>query len=134
MDGGGGDIGGLDQEKVAAAGEALFEVLLLLAAGREGIIVDEVAEAGALAHGSPPSISVPLVAFWFPPRTRASKSVSPFPFVAATPFEPPRLPKLIKSFRGVETLVALFAPSSCSFRVCSFSTRDESDFMSVMYA
>ena len=56
---GGGETGGVDQEKVAGAGEALFARF----AGREGKMVEDDAEAFAepLDHGSPPSISDPPV-------------------------------------------------------------------------
>jgi hypothetical protein len=57
---GGGDTGGLDHEK-AAAGDA-FLIDPVLAAGRDGRIVEEDADVGAVAHGSalPPSMSEPV--------------------------------------------------------------------------
>jgi hypothetical protein len=96
-------------------------------------MVDEEADVGALAHGSrpPPSMSDPVFVPWLP-RTSASKSASPAPFGVSKPFEDGRPPKLMNSLRDVAG--ALFAPNSCSFRVCSFSTRAESDLISVMYA
>lgn len=78
---GGGDTGGVDQENVAA-GDALFD-LTRLVEGRDGKIVEEVAEADAFAHDSPPSMSVPPVAPCGPPRTSASKSVSPLPLLTS---------------------------------------------------
>lgn len=127
---GGGDIGGVDHEKAGVAGEGLFDDIVRFATGREDSIVDEVAD-GAFAQASPLNISVPFELFWLPPRTNASKSVSPLPFAASSPLGPP---KLMNSFRDVVTEVALLEPSSCSFRVCSLSMRDESDFIRVMYA
>ena len=127
---GGGESGGLDQENVAA-GEALFEDRPRLLAGRDGSIVDEDADDGAFAHELPPSISVPNEAP-FSPRTRASKSVSPFPFAASRPSAPPMLPKLMKSLREADTVVALFAPSSWSLRIWSVSMRVETVLMRVM--
>lgn len=117
---GGVDTGGEDQEKVAA-GEELFVDLARLTDGREGKTVEEEADAGAFAQGSPPSMSgfseVPG-----PPRTSASKSASPaFPLLASNPLLTLGPPKLMNSLRVVA--VALFAPSSCNLRVCSFSTR-----------
>jgi len=128
---GGGDTGGLDQENLAAGDAFLVEPALR--AGREGSIVDEEADGGAVVHGSPPppNMSDPVFAPWFP-RTRASKSASPAPFVVSNPFVEGRPPKLMNSLR--EVAGALFAPSSCSFRVCSCSTRADSDLISVMYA
>lgn len=52
---GGGETGALDQEKVAA-GDALFVDLVRLLSGREGSTVVGVV---LLAHGSPPSMSLP---------------------------------------------------------------------------
>jgi hypothetical protein len=52
--------------------------------------------------------------------------------VVSRPFVDGSPPKLMNSLR--EVAGALFAPSSCSFRVCSFSTRAESDLIKVMYA
>jgi hypothetical protein len=125
----GGDTGGVDHEK---AGEPLFDDFPRFTAGLEGSIVDEEAEAGAFAQGSPPSISVPLDVPPFSPRTSASKSVSPFPFAESRPLVPLTPPKLMKSFRDV-AVVVLLAPSSWSFRVCSFSTRDERFLISAIY-
>jgi hypothetical protein len=126
---GGGDTGGLDQENVAA-GDA-FLVDPALTAGREGSIDDEEADVGAVAQGSapPPNMSEPVFVPWLP-RTRASKSASPAPFGVSKPLDEGRPPKLINSLR--EVAGALLAPNSCSFRVCSFSTRAESDLISVM--
>lgn len=126
---GGGDTGGLDQEN-AAAGDAFLEPARLVT-GLEGSVVDEVAEAEAFAHGSPPNISEPAFNPWFP-RTSASKPPSPSPLVESSPPVPGSPLKLMNSLRDVEG--ALFAPNSWSFLVCSFSTREESDLMSVMYA
>lgn len=126
---GGGETGGVDQEKVAA-GDALFD---LLAEGREGKTVDDAADAEPFAHGSPPSMSVPPGAPpCLSPRTSASKSVSPLPLLDSKPLVVGGPPKVMNSFLVVA--VALFAPSSCSLRVCSFSTRADVDFMRVMYA
>lgn len=124
--GGGGDTGGVDHENVAA-GDALVDLDRLLD-GRDGKTVDEVVEA--LAQGSPPSMSVPPDEPCCPPRTSASKSESPLPLVVSKPFVELGLPKLMNSLRVVA--VALLAPSSCSLRVCSFSTRPDMDFMSVI--
>lgn len=127
----GGEMGGVDQEK-AAAGEALFDVLPRLGPGLEGSMLEEVADAGALAQGSPPSIFPPFELPCLSPLTRASKSPSP-PFMPSFPFAPGRPPKLIKSLRE-DTFGAFAEPSSWSFLVCSFSTRAESDLIRVMYA
>jgi hypothetical protein len=54
---GGGDTGGVDHANVGA-GEALFDLVWLLD-GRDGRLVEDVADADAFAQGSPPSISVP---------------------------------------------------------------------------
>lgn len=129
----GGDTGGVDHENVAA-GEALLDDRVRFTEDREGKIVDEEADVGALAHGSPPSMSPPLDVVWLQPLTSVSKSASPVPFVASRPLVPGRPPKLMSSFRDAATLVALFAPSSWSFLVCSFSTRADRDLMSSMYA
>lgn len=126
--GGGGDIGGVDQENVAA-GDALLDLERLFD-GREGRIVEDEAEPGAVAHGSPPSMSVPPEEPCCPPRTSASKSASPPPFVVSKPFVVLGPPKLINSLRVVAE--ALLAPSSWSFRVCSFSTRADIDLINVM--
>jgi hypothetical protein len=126
---GGGETGGVDQEKVAA-GDALFD-LVRWADGREGRIVEDVADAEAFAHGSPPSMSVPLEGPCCPPRTSASKSVSPFPLLASKPLTADGPPKDMNSFRVVA--VELLAPSSCSLRVCSFSTRADVVLMRLMY-
>jgi hypothetical protein len=104
------------------------------AAGLEGSVVEEVADAGVPAHGSPPNISDPLDLLWVSPRTSASKSMSPFPLAVSSPLLAATPPKLMKSFRDAETVVDAPVPSSCSFRVCSFSTRDDNDFMRAMYA
>lgn len=119
--------GGVDQEKVAA-GDALFDRVRLLS-GRDGKMVDDAAVV-ALAQGSPPSMSVPPDEPCCPPRTSASKLFSPSPFVVSKPFDVLGPPKLMNSLRVVT--VALFAPSSWSLRVCSFSTRPDMDLMSVM--
>jgi len=118
----------VDHAKVAGAGEAL----LARFGGREGKILDDDAEAfaEALAHGSPPSMSEPPVEPWLAPRTSASKFVSSPPFVESKPFAADGPPKLMNSFR--EVAVVLLAPSSCSFRVCSRSTRAEVDLINVM--
>ena len=126
--GGGGDTGGEDQENVAA-GDALFDLERLLD-GRDGNIVEDDADAEAFAHGSPPSISVPPEEPCCPPRTSASKSASPPPLVVSNPFVVPGPPKLMNSLRVVA--VAPLAPNSCSFRVCSFSTRADMDLISVI--
>ncbi|KAI2487612.1 Protein kinase domain-containing protein ppk32 [Pyrenophora tritici-repentis] len=125
---GGGDTGAVDHEKVAA-GDALFD---RLADGREGGTVDDAADAEPFAQGSPPSMSVPPDAPCLSPRTSASKSVSPFPLLVSKPLVFDGPPKVINSFRVVA--VALFAPSSCSLRVCSFSTRADVVLMRLMYA
>jgi hypothetical protein len=104
----GGDRGGVDQEK-AAAGEALLDDLARFTAGLDGRTVDELAD-DAPPQGSPPSISDLDGPLWFP-RTRASKSVSPPPFVSL-PFAPVTPPKLMKSLREAATVVELLAPSS----------------------
>lgn len=104
--GGGGETGGVDQEKVAA-GDALLDRVRLLD-GRDGRVVDDAAET--FAQGSPPSISVPPDEPCCPPRTSASKLVSPSSFVASTPFAMLGPPKLMNSLRVVA--VALLAPSS----------------------
>lgn len=125
--GGGGETGGVDHEKVAGAGEALLDLF----AGREGRTAEEEAEAlaEALVHESPPSMSEPLVAPALP-RTKASKFVSSPPFVGSKPLDAGGPPKLMNSLRVVA--VVLLAPSSCSFLVCSCSTRDEVDLINVM--
>jgi hypothetical protein len=127
---GGGDTGGVDHEKVAA-GDAFLVEPARFAAGLEGSVVEDEAEAGAVAQGSPPSMSEPALGPWSP-RTSASKSLSALPFAVSSPFIPGRPPKLMNSFR--EVAGALLAPSSCNFRVCSFSTREDNDLISVMYA
>lgn len=129
--GGGGETGGVDHENVAA-GDPLLADLVRLTEGREGSMVDEDADAEAAAHGSPPSISVPLEEPCGPPRTSASKSDSPPPLLASKPFAVLGPPKLMNSFLVVA--VALLAPSSCSLRVCSFSTRADVDLIRAMYA
>ena len=127
---GGGDTGGEDQENVAA-GELLLEDLPRLFPGRDGSMVDDDAEFDPLAQGSPPpSMSVLLDAPVCPPRTRASKSPSPPPLPASRPFDVLGPPKVMNSFRVVA--VALFAPSSCSLRVCSPSTRADMDLIKAM--
>lgn len=123
---GGGDTGGVDHANAGAV-DAFAAEPTRFAAGRDGSVVDDEADAGALAHASPPSMSEPVPALWFP-RTRASKSASPDPLLMSRPLVPGKPPKLISSFR--DDAVPLFVPSSCSFRVCSFSTRAESDLMS----
>jgi len=125
---GGGDTGGVDHEKVAA-GDALFD---LLTDGRDGRTVEDAADAEVFAHGSPPSMSVPPAAPCLSPRTSASKSVLPFPSLVSKPLVVDGPPKVMNSFRVVA--VALFAPSSCSLRVCSFSTRADVILMRLMYA
>ena len=127
---GGGETGGLDHGNVAA-GDAFLADPTRLPAGLDGRTVEEEAEVGAFAQGSPPSISEPVLVPWLP-RTRASKSASPDPLAVSRPLVPGRPPKLMNSFRVVA--VALFAPSSCNFRVCSFSTRADSDLIRTMYA
>lgn len=126
---GGGDTGGLDHEKVAA-GEALFDDRPRLFAGRDGKMVEDDADAEPFAHGSPPSISVPPDAPGCPPRTRASKSASPPALPASSPLDVLGPPNVMNSFRVVA--VALLAPSSCNFRVCSPSTRADIDLIKVM--
>lgn len=126
--GGAGEIGGVDQEKVAA-GDALLERPRLFD-GRDGKMVDEDADVDALAQGSPPSISVPPELPCCPPRTSASKSVPPSPFVVSKPFAVLGPPKVMNSLRVVT--VALFAPSSWSLRACSTSTLPDIDLMRVM--
>ena len=125
---GGGDTGGVDQANVAA-GDAFLAGPIRFAAGLEGSVVEDEAEGGAFAHGSPPSMSDPVLAPWFP-RTRASKSPSPDPLDVSRPFVAGKPAKLMNSLR--EVAGALFAPSSCSFRVCSFSTRADRDLISTM--
>lgn len=117
----------MDHAKAAGAGETL----LARFAGRVGKMVEDNAEAlaEALPHVSPPSMSEPLVGPWLPPRTKASKFVSSPPF-ESKPFAAGGPPKLMNSFR--EVAVVLLAPSSCSFRVCSCSTRAEVDLISVI--
>jgi hypothetical protein len=88
---------------------------------------DAEAFAEALPHGSPPSMSEPPVVPWLPPRTKASKFVSSPPLVVSNPLVVLGPPKLMNSLR--EVAVVLFAPSSCSFRVCSCSTRAEVDLI-----
>lgn len=127
---GGGETGGVDQEKVAA-GDAVLDAVRLVD-GREGRIVEDVADAGAFAHGSPPNISVPPEDPCCPPRTRASKSVSPFPLLVSKPLVADGPPKDMNSLRVVA--VEPFAPSSCSLRVCSFSTRADVDLIRLIYA
>jgi hypothetical protein len=117
---GGGDTGGVDHENVAA-GDALLDLVRLLD-GRDGRTVEVAEVAEAFPHVSPPSISVPPLAPG-PPRTSASKSVSPFPLLDSKPLLTDGPPKVMNSLRVVA--VELFAPNSCSFRVCSFSTRAE---------
>jgi len=126
---GGGETGGVDQEKVAA-GDALLD-LVRLVDGREGRTAEDVVDAEAFAHGSPPSISVPPDDPCCPPRTSASKSVSPFPLLVSKPLVADGPPKDMNSLRVVA--VELFAPSSCSLRVCSFSTRADVILMRLMY-
>lgn len=126
---GGGDTGGVDQEKVAA-GDAVLDAVRLVD-GREGRTIDDVADAEAFAHGSPPSMSVPPVDLCCSPRTSASKSVSPFPLLVSKPLVTDEPPKDMNSLRVVA--VVLFAPSSCSLRVCSFSTRADIALMRLMY-
>lgn len=58
---GGGDTGGVDQAKVAA-GDAFLAEPERFAAGLEGSVAEDEAEAGPLAQGSPPSISTPVLA------------------------------------------------------------------------
>jgi hypothetical protein len=127
--GGGGDTGGVDQENVAA-GDALLADLERLVDGWDGKMVEDEADADAFAHESPPSISVPPEEPCCPPRTSASKSASPLPLVVSNPFDVLGPPKLMNSLRVVA--VALLAPSSCSLRVCSFSTRADMDLINVI--
>lgn len=117
----------MDQEKVAGAGDAL----LVRFAGREGKVAKDDVEpfAEALAHGSPPSMSELPVAPALP-RTKASKFVSSPLLVESKPFDAGGPPKLMNSFRVVA--VALLAPSSCSFLVCSCSMRDDVDLINIM--
>jgi hypothetical protein len=126
--GGGGDTGGVDQENVAA-GDALLDDLERLLDGRDGKTVEDDADAEAFAHGSPPIISAPPEGPDCPPRTSASKSAPPSLFVSR-PFVALKPPKLINSLRVVA--VELLAPSSCSFRVCSPSTRDDMDLINAI--
>ena len=58
---GGGDTGGVDQAKVAA-GDAFLAGPERFAAGLEGSVAEDDAEAGAFAQGSPPSMSEPVLA------------------------------------------------------------------------
>ena len=127
---GGGETGGVDHEKVGA-GDALLD-LVRLVDGREGRMVDDAADAEAFAHGSPPSMSVPPDGPCCPPRTSASKSVSPFPLLVSKPLVADGPPKDMNSLRVVA--VDPFAPSSCSLRVCSFSTRADVVLMRFIYA
>ena len=102
----------MDQENVAGAGDALLDRF----AGREGRMVEDEAEAFP-PHGSPPSMSeVPVLP----------------PLLESRPFDTGGPPKLMNSFRVVA--LVLLAPSSCSFRVCSCSTRAEVDLIKFMYA
>jgi len=128
--GGGGDIGGVDHENVAA-GDALFDRTRFVE-GRDGKIVDDAADAEAFVQGSPPSMSVPVVDPCCPPRTSASKSLPPFSALVSKPLVAAGPPKAMKSFRVAA--LPLLAPSSWSFRVCSFSMRCDMNLMSVMYA
>jgi hypothetical protein len=122
----GGETGGVDQENVAGAGDALLDRF----AGREGRMVEDDAEAEAFPHGSPPSMSEVPVPPW-PPRTSASKFVSSPPLLLESrPFDAGGPPKLMNSFRVVA--LVLLAPSSCSFRVCSCSMRAEVDLIKFM--
>ena len=57
---GGGETGGVDQEKVAA-GDAFLVDPARFPAGLEGNMVEEEAEAGAFAQASPPSMSEPVL-------------------------------------------------------------------------
>ena len=125
---GGGETGGVDHEN-AGAGEGLFD-LGRLVDGREGRTVEDDADAEPFAQGSPPSISVPLEDACWSPRTSASKSVSPFPLLVSKPLVVLGPPKVMNSLRVVAA--EPFAPSSCSLRVCSFSTRADVDLMRVM--
>jgi hypothetical protein len=125
---GGGDTGGVDQANVAA-GDAFLAGPPRFTAGLEGNVAEDEAEAGAFAQGSLPSMSEPVLAPCVP-RTSASKSLPPSPLLVSSPLVPGRPPKLMNSFRDV--VGALFAPSSCSFRVCSFSTRADRDLINSM--
>lgn len=92
-------------------------------------MVDDEAEVDVAAHGSLLIISIPPDAvFCLSPRTRASKSVSPFevspPFIPLTP------PKFIKSLRPVAA--GAWDESSWSLRFCSCSILLERDFISCM--
>lgn len=107
--GGGGDIGGVDQENVAA-GDALFVDLARFVDGFEANTVDDDAEVEAFAHGSPPSMSLPPDGACGPPRTSASNPVSPSPLLVSKPLVVFGPPKLINSLRLVEEV--LLAPSS----------------------
>lgn len=127
---GGGETGGVDHENVAA-GDGLLDFVRLFD-GREGRIVEDVADDAPFAHESPPSISVPPEDPCFPPRTSASKSASPFSLPESKPLAAGGPPKVINSLRVVA--VEPFAPSSWSLRVCSFSTRAEVVLMRLMYA
>jgi hypothetical protein len=129
LGGGRGVTGGVDQENVAA-GDALLEVLERLLEECDGKTVEDDADAEPFAHGSPPSISVPLEELCCPPRTRVSKSASPPPLAVSKPFDVLGPPKLMNSLRVVA--VALLAPSSCSLRVCSLSTRADMDLINVI--
>lgn len=118
----------MDQANAAGAGDALF----VRFAGLEGKTLEDDTEAlaGALAQGSPPSMSeLPVGPPWLP-RTSASKLVSSPPFDESNPFDAAGPPKLMKASRVVA--VALLAPNSCSFRVCSCSTRAEVDLINAM--
>jgi len=118
----------VDQANAAGAGDALF----VRFAGLEGKTLEDDTEAlaGALAQGSPPSMSeLPVGPPWLP-RTSASKLVSSPPFDESNPFDAAGPPKLMKASRVVA--VALLAPNSCSFRVCSCSTRAEVDLINAM--
>lgn len=126
---GGGDTGGVDQEKVAA-GDALLD-LVKLVRGRDGNVVGVDVGGIAFDHALPPSMSVPPNAPpCCSPRTSASKSVSPLPLLASNPLVIEGPLKLINSLREVD--VALLAPNSWSLRVCSFSTRADMDLMRAM--
>lgn len=107
----GGDTGGVDHEK-AGAGEGLLALIARFAAGRDGSVVDDVADADALAQGSPPSMSDPLDGPAAPPRTKASKSTSPLPLEWSNPLLPVAPPKLIRSLRDATAVVEVLAPSS----------------------
>jgi hypothetical protein len=125
---GGGDTGGVDHENVGA-GDALFDPVRLVD-GRDGNTAEDAADADALAQGSPPSMSVPPDDPCCSPRTSASKSVSPPPLLVSKPFVVLGPPKVMNSLRVVAC--ELFAPSSCSLRVCSFSTRTDVLLMRLM--